>query len=207
MPRGYKFNEINELHELLQREAGALIIPGMARRINKKKPRRLTGRGATFLPDLPDVVKAIAMQGCTDDEIAFSFGLDPKIIKGWRKMYGDFDKAIEEGRTIADLQVVEALHKRAVGFKRTYDVAKPVGRGDNATIEVVTLEEDVIPETNSIKFWLSNRDPERWNRAARNLRIGGEKGGEPINMGVKNETKMELVSSILSLIQPKPDGA
>lgn len=178
----------------------------MARRISRKKKRR-TGGGTPFLPELPDVVKAIAMQGSTDDEIAFSFGLDPKIIAGWRKMYPDFDKAIEEGRTLADLQVIEALHKRAVGFTRKYDVAKPVGRGADATLEVVTLEEEVLPDANSIKFWLSNRDPERWNRASRHVQLTGKKGEPAVAFGVKQETKMELISSILGLIQPKPDGA
>ena len=176
----------------------------MARRI-KKKARRLTGRGATFLPSMPDVVKAIAMQGCTDDELAWSFGLSPSIIQGWRKMYPSFDKAIIEGRTIADLQVIEALHKRAIGFTRTFDVAKPVGRGQDATLEVVTLEEEVVPETSAIKMWLQNRDPERWNRAGTNLKVSGNKS-DPTPIGVKQESKMELMSSILSLIQPKPDG-
>ena len=95
----------------------------MAKRILKKKRvtkkvRRRT-EPATFLPNFPDVVRAIAMQGVTDDELTFSFGLHPDIIKGWRHMYADFDKAIEEGRTIADLQVIEALHKKAVGYTRS----------------------------------------------------------------------------------------
>jgi len=175
----------------------------MARRIAKKTKRRTAG-GPTFLPDLPDVVKAIAMQGVTDDELAFSFGLNPKIIKGWRKLYPEFDKAIEEGRTIADLQVINALHRKATGYQRQYDIAKPVGRGEDATLVTVTLVEDVEPETNAIKFWLQNRAPRHWNRASSNVAVGGRKDEPPI--GVKTETKMELVSSILSLIQPKPDG-
>tara|TARA_R110002126_G_scaffold55928_4_gene149890 strand:+ start:726 stop:1244 length:519 start_codon:yes stop_codon:yes gene_type:complete len=172
----------------------------MARRISKKKARK-TGRGATFLPEFPDVVRAIAMQGVTDDELAFSFGLNPAIIKGWRKMYGDFDKAIEEGRTIADLQVIEALHKKAIGHSYETDVV--IKHGTEYSIE--TLEKHDPPETNAIKYWLSNRDPERWNRAAAHIQLTGKKGEPPV--GVKDETKVELISSILSLIQPKPDGA
>jgi hypothetical protein len=156
------------------------------------------------LPNFPDVVKAIAMQGVTDDELAFSFGLNPSIIKGWRHMYSDFDKAIEEGRTIADLQVIEALHKKAVGYTRQYDIAKVVGRGDDASVHTITLSEQIEPETNAIKFWLQNRAPKQWNRATSNLGLGGKEGAPPI--GMKAETKMELISSILGLIQPKPDG-
>lgn len=171
----------------------------MAKRI-KKKARRLT-KPATFLPDFPDVVKAIAMQGVTDDELAFSMGLNPKIIKSWRKMYSDFDAAIEEGRTIADLQVIEALHKKAIGHSFSTDVI--IKDKGGYSIETITKTEP--PETNAIKFWLQNRDPERWNRAGTSLALhGGKKGAEPIV--VKDETKMELMSSIIALIQPKPDG-
>lgn len=143
------------------------------------------------------------MQGCTDDELAFSFGLDPKIIRSWRKLYPSFDKAIEEGRTVADLQVVEALHKKAIGY--SYDKDVVVRNGKEVYIE--QMEHVVEPEFQSIKFWLSNRDGERWNKAATQLRVGGTKDDMPIGIGVKSETKLELINSILGLIQPKPDGA
>jgi len=151
------------------------------------------------LPEFPDVVRAIAMQGCTDDELAFSFGLDPKIIRSWRKLYPDFNEAIKEGRTIADLQVIQALHSKAIGHSYETDVIKDG--------EVHTVTKYVGPETNAIKYWLSNRDPERWNRTAMHLQLTGKKGEPPVGVGVKQETKLELMSSILSLIQPKPDGA
>ncbi len=142
------------------------------------------------------------MQGCTDDELAFSFGLDPKIIRSWRKMYPSFDEAIEEGRTVADLQVIEALHKKAVGYSYEKDIV--VRNGKEVSIE--TIEHVVEPETNSIKFWLQNRDSKRWNVAA-HVQLSGKRDEPPIGIGVKSETKVDLINSILGLIQPKPDGA
>jgi len=167
-----------------------------------KRAKRRT-KGATFLPDFPDVVRAIAMQGVTDDELAFSFGLNPSIIRGWRKLYPDFDEAVKEGRTVADLQVIEALHKKAIGH--TYDTDVVIKHGNDYSIETIAKHEP--PETNAIKYWLSNRDPDRWNRTALHIQHTGKKGEPDIGLGVKQETKMELMSSILSLIQPKPDGA
>ena len=155
------------------------------------------------MPDFPDVVRAIAMQGVTDDEHAFSFGLNPSIIRGWRKLYPDFDEAVKEGRTVADLQVIEALHKKAIGH--TYDTDVVIKHGNDYSIETIAKHEP--PETNAIKYWLSNRDPDRWNRTALHIQHTGKKGEPDIGLGVKQETKMELMSSILSLIQPKPDGA
>lgn len=168
-----------------------------------KKAKRRTKRGSTFLPEYPDVVRAIAMQGVTDDELASSFGLNPQIIRSWRKLYPDFDDAIREGRTIADLQVIEALHKKAIGHTYQTDVVIRDGKG----YAIETMDKHEPPETNAIKYWLSNRDPERWNRTALHIQHTGKKGEPPIAHGVKQETKLELMSSILSLIQPKPDGA
>lgn len=184
---------------------GWYIMASMAKKLDKKRTR-----SATFLPETPDVVRAIAMQGVTDDELAWMFGLDPKIIQGWRKMYSDFDAALEEGRTIADLEVIQALHKKAVGTKITKDVPIKVkrakGRGHFVEeVEVHTITEEIPPETNAIKVWLYNRDPERWGDRTTHRHTGGGKDEPPI--GVRHESKMELMSSILSLIQPKPDNA
>ncbi len=167
----------------------------MAKRVNKRKSKRLDI--GMHLPSAPEIVKAIAMQGVTDDELAFMMGLPPKTIKGWRKIYADFDAALEEGRTIADLQVIEALHKKAIGYEYEKTGVSKDGN-DYAYTHVVE------PETNAIKFWLQNRDPKRWN-VAQHVQMTGKKG-EPTVDGVTPETKVELMASILSLIQPKPDG-
>lgn len=190
----------------------------MAKRLSKKKAkkRKAGARRAAkqdighFLPAAPEVVKAIAMGGFTDDDIALMMGLDPVIIEKWREMYPSFDKALEDGRTVADMEVVQALHKNATGAVVKRDVPIKVktayGRGEyKETVEIHTITEERPPETNAIKMWLQNRDPERWNRAATHVQMTGKKD-EPTIDGVKPETKMEVMSSILSLIQPKPDG-
>lgn len=169
----------------------------MAKRIKRKSKTDI----GEFLPAAPEIVKVIAMQGSTDSEIALMMGLNPKIIKAWREMYPDFDKAIEEGRTAADMEVLQALHKKAVGYEYEKDIV--VKTRDGADIETVTHV--VEPETNAIKFWLQNRDPKRWSDR-RHMQLTGKDDEPAIKHGVRSETKMELISSILGLIQPKPDG-
>lgn len=199
----YKFNDFNQLEQLLSLDSSAGIVSAMAKRTKKRRGKKAKVQRrtdpSTFLPEFPDVVRAIAMQGVTDDELAFSFGLNPKIIRAWRKIYPDFEKAIEEGRTIADLQVVEALHKKAIGHSYDTDIVIKTKHG----YEIETITKTDPPETNAIRYWLSNRDPKRWSDR-RHLQVTG-KGGEPA-LGVKQESKVELMNSIISLIQPKPDG-
>lgn len=102
---------------------------------------------------------------------------------------------------MADLEVLQALHKKAVGYEYEKDVV--VKTKDGAYIE--TINQIVEPDTQSIKFWLSNRDPKRWSER-RHMQMTGKDDEPPVLHGVKNESKVELMSSILSLIQPKPDG-
>jgi len=55
----------------------------------------------------------------------------------------------------------------------------------------------------AIKLWLTNRQRQNWSDR-RETEISG-RADAPI--GLRDETKIEVMSSILALIQPKPDNA
>lgn len=147
-----------------------------------------------FLPDYLDQVKAVAMQGLSDSEMAEQFGIPKTLISKWKKFYPAFEEAIEKGRTMADVAVVQALHKKAIGFDYHKDV---ISQG-----EVFTIQHVVEPETNAIKYWLNNRQPKHWGDKQHH-EVSGKAGAPPI--GMKMETKIEVMNSILNLVQPKED--
>lgn len=169
----------------------------MAKRLTRNK-----GKDYVFLPDHLDQVRAIAMHGCTDDEMAATFGIPARLLQKWKAFYPSFKEAIDKGRTLPDAMVVAALHKKAIGYSRDKDVAFPGGRGREPV--VLTVTEHFEPDTPAIKYWLNNRQPDRWRDSSHVAATGGRKGDAPI--GMKDETKHELMSSILGLIRPKPDG-
>lgn len=148
-----------------------------------------------FLPDYPDQVKAIAMRGLTDDEMAEMFGISPDLIDAWKKFYPSFAKAIDSGRTFADANVVKALYDNAIGFDYETDEVVKTRTGAH----VVTVKKRSLGDTQAQKFWLENRQPEHWSRR---LRVSHGGDGTPIGVAVKAETKVELINSILSLIKP-----
>lgn len=151
-----------------------------------------------FLPDCLEQVKAVAMRGVSDEEMAAVFGISKKLIKKWKDFYPNFEKAIEEGRTLADIEVVEALHKKAVGYEYDTDIVVKTRQGS----DIHTVTKVVEPDTSAIKYWLSNRQPKHWSERQQ-VNVGGQKGTPPISM--QTETKLQVMSSILNLIQPKPD--
>jgi len=61
------------------------------------------------------------------------------------------------------------------------------------------------PDTDAIKYWLKCRRPEEWSD--RTVISGGRgKDGAELPVGVKVETRNEIIDAILALITSKPDG-
>ncbi len=151
---------------------------------------------ATFLPSNEHLVKMIAMQGADDEEIARMFDVPYEHFKAWRQLYPSFNEALNKGRLSVDAEVTYALYKQTQGFEYTEQTATPKG----AIVEVKKFNR---PDTSAQKYWLENRRPDLW-RTASTSRVTGKDDDSPI--GVKVETRNELIDSIVSLIQPKPDG-
>lgn len=173
----------------------------MARRITKKKVEQKRGTTTVFLPDCLEQVQAVAMRGLSDDEMADLFGVSRKLMTAWKKFYPDFAKAIEKGRTKADAKVIESLYKLATGYSHE-DTKFATHEGE--ITDSVTYQKHYPPNFQAIQFWLTNRQGSHWrNRQEVDNMVSGKPGAPPV--GVKNEDKKELVSSILALIQPKPD--
>lgn len=151
-------------------------------------------------PHLPSdelVVKMIAMQGYTDDEIEAIFGLPCGIMAKWKSAYPSFAAALEDGRTVADANVVAALYKNCIGYTKTKDVL--VGTGQDA--QVITLEEEIGGDTNAQKFWLQSRSKSFQPQTAKTI-INNNNTNTNSPIGVRNETKLELMASILNLVKP-----
>lgn len=111
---------------------------------------------------------------CTDQELAGKLGVTRSTLALWKKTNSDISDAVTRGR--ADVHACEAVEKtlldRALGY--TVPVQKGVkvrkveynemGRRIAETEEVVMVaEEQHVPaDVNAIKFFLTNRAPERW---------------------------------------------
>ena len=151
-----------------------------------------------FWPDRIDHVRAIAMRGYTDDEMASVMGVSSDLLASWKAYYPMLAKAIEEGRTKADAEVVAALHRNAVGYSRTVDEVVRSRRG----AQVLQIDKFYPGETSAQKYWLSNRNPSHWGEK---LQVGGDRSPGATPIQVKQETKNDVINTILNMIQPQPD--
>lgn len=173
----------------------------MPARLVKKRPKRFRPKPSKrrlFLPDYLTEVKAIAMRGISDRDMARSFGVSFSTFKKWKKTYPSFRSAIDKGRTNADAEVVAALFKRATGKFKLRETRIIKYKDDYETLDI---DVHYPPDTDAIKYWLNNRKREHWQQRSAVEQSGP--GGKPIEI---TAGKGELIDAIVNLVKPKPDG-
>lgn len=181
----------------------AVRVDAKARQLRKARRDKFKAPKAVapiYWPDHISEIRAIAMTGMTDDEMARAIGIKPELLESWKQYYPLFAKAIDDGRTNADAEVVAALHANAIGFEYDSDEIVRTRRG----AQIMTVTKKFLPETGAQKFWLANRKAE-W-RAGQMVNVGGQRDGRPSD-AVQHETKMMVIHSILNLIRPQPDNS
>lgn len=170
-----------------------------SKRFARNRAGHLLAEGARlFLPDHLDQVRAIAMQGIEEEEMSKLFDISPRQMGLWKSQYPAFKEALESGYTDADAAVLGALYQVATGY--THDEEK-IFQWDGEVIRADTIKH-YKPDVQAIKLWLTNRQREHWA----DRRETEHSGNKDSPIGIRDETRLEVMSSILALIKPKPDN-
>lgn len=170
-----------------------------SKRFARNRAGHLLAEGARlFLPDHLDQVRAIAMQGIDEEQMSELFDISPRQLGLWKSQYPAFQEALEAGYTDADAAVLGALYQVATGY--THDEEK-IFQWDGEVIRADTIKH-YKPDVQAIKLWLTNRQREHWADRKETEHSGNK--DSPI--GIRDETKLEVMASILALIKPKPDN-
>jgi transcriptional regulator with XRE-family HTH domain len=112
-----------------------------------------------------------ARDGLTDEQIAHNIGISTGTLYAWKNDHPEISEAIKKGKAPVDLEVENALLKKALGF--TVTVKKPIklktkkqlkdeGTIEEERIEYADEEIYIPPETAAQIFWLKNRRPDKW---------------------------------------------
>ncbi len=129
----------------------------------KRAPRKPAASGAGRPPAYRDEYARQATELCllgyTDKDLAAFFEVTETTINNWKLRYPEFLESIRAGKTVADAKVAGAAYRRATGeivsLKKVLKLPKGV-------LREVTIEEYVPGDSAAQRFWLMNRQPERW---------------------------------------------
>lgn len=114
-----------------------------------------------------------ARNGLTEEQIAKNIGISRQSLWKWKEKEVDILNALKKGKEVVDIEVENALLKRALG----YTIALKEQKIDKDGC-VHDLEKDVhIPgDTTAQIFWLKNRRKQQWRD-----KVEVETNGEEIN--------------------------
>lgn len=111
------------------------------------------------------LLESWARDGLTDEQIAHNIGVRRETLYDWIKKYPNISNALKKGKEVVDIQVENALLKRALGYtwnEITRGMQENPLTGENELVITRTVTRDVPPDTTALIFWLKNRRPDLW---------------------------------------------
>ena len=120
-----------------------------------------------------------ARNGLTDEQIAHNMGIRRETLYDYKNKYPNISNALKKGKEVVDIEVENALLKKALGYTITLHKQKVTKDGD-----VVDIEEEVhiAPDTTAQIFWLKNRKKAQWRD-----KVEIEKGGAIQKISIVND--------------------
>lgn len=128
-------------------------------------------------PDKLILLEAWARDGLTDEQIATKMGICRDTLIQWKKKYPDISDTLKRGKDVIDIQVENALLKRALGYEYE-EVSEKYEMG--ILVEKKVIKKQVVPDTTAQIFWLKNRKPDEW-RDKREVDVEGSAGVMIVN--------------------------
>ena len=108
-------------------------------------------------------VQGWARDGLTNEQIAHNIGVTGRTFADWISRFPSLSSSLKKGKAPVDLEVENALLKRALGYTEeettTEIIEQPDGKKRKQIKKVLRI---FPPDTTAQIFWLKNRRPDRW---------------------------------------------
>lgn len=110
-------------------------------------------------PNALTLLEGWARDGLTDEQLAKKMGIGTRTLYEWKEKYPQISQALKKGKEVVDIEVENALLKRALGYDYTEEKVEISEKDGRKVIQTV---KHVAPDTTAQIFWLKNRRPEKW---------------------------------------------
>ena len=119
-----------------------------------------------------------------DEQIAHNMGIATGTLYEYKKKYDEIVEALKRGKEPVDIEVENALLKRALGY--TYEEVKEEYE-DGTLSKRTVIQKEVQPDTTAQIFWLKNRRPEQWRDRAKVGELESSKNEDGFIEALKGE--------------------
>ena len=107
-------------------------------------------------------IEAWKRDGLTNEQIMKNLGIGRDSFYRYKDKYSEFSDALKKGKEVADIEVENALFKRAIGYKYK-EVIKEVKEIDGKkTTYVKEVIKEMPGDVGAQIFWLKNRKSSKW---------------------------------------------
>ena len=115
-------------------------------------------------PDGRVLLEAWARDGLTDEQLAAKMSISPSTLYDWKQKYPEISEALKKGKEVVDIEVENALLKRAKGYEYVEEKieVETNRRGQMVSKKVVQTVKQIAPDVGAAAFWLKNRKPDVW---------------------------------------------
>lgn len=107
-------------------------------------------------------IEAWKRDGLTDEQIAKNLNINIATFYRYKNQFCEFCEALKKGKEVADIEVENALFKRAVGYKYK-EVIKEVKEIDGKkSTYIKEVVKEMAGDVGAQIFWLKNRKSSKW---------------------------------------------
>jgi hypothetical protein len=110
-----------------------------------------------------------ARAGLTDEQIAHNMGISTVTLYSYKNNHPNIFNALKQGKEVIDIQVENALLKRALGYEYEEVTTTTNYKGEE---EIKKVVKQIAPDTTAQIFWLKNRKPDEW-RDKKDVELSG----------------------------------
>ena len=114
------------------------------------------------IKDKLTLIESWKRDGLTDEEIMKNLGISKDTFYKYKNKYSEFNRALKNGREIADITVENALFKRAIGYtveEETIEIKVVDGK---ETKQKKIVKKHIAGDVTAQIFWLKNRKSSKW---------------------------------------------
>lgn len=141
-----------------------------------------------FKPEYVEQARKLYRKGWTDREVADFFEVSRQTVQNWMVASPEFARVRKDAKAAADELVKDSLYERARGYEIPVE---KIFCKDGVVTRVLTREH-VPASVSAGKYWLSNRDPNRWKDRQEITGANGE---------ALNPSSIELIAPKRPLIE------